>query len=156
MTRSRSLEEQSPVFAFARPRFGTGVNKSNEVSQVHSGRKKILFNLLSARSLSRGCHAGKKYFFLTTTIRALALGHAGGRLVEYTNSALTAWGRTQKKRELHSVESKNDGEIFLFEKPALELRKKQEWREQNNLTVLFVLWLKTIHLILFPKLACKK
>ena len=38
-----------------------------------------------------------KYFFFTTTIRALVLGHAGGRLVEYTNSALTAWGRTQKK-----------------------------------------------------------
>ena len=102
LTRSRSLEEQNPVFAFARPWFGTGVNKLNEVSQVHSGRTKIIFNLISDRSLSQGCHAGKKYiflkyFFLTTTIRALALGHAGGRLVEYTTSALIAWGRTQKR-----------------------------------------------------------
>ena len=68
------------------------------------------------------------YLLLTTTIRALVLGHAGGRLVEYTISAVTAWGRTQK-RKLYSVESQNGGEIFLFEKPALGLRKKQEWRE---------------------------
>ena len=73
----------------------------NAFRRVITQEKNILFFL-------------KRYFFLATTIRALALGHAGGRLVEYTNSALTAWCRTQKRTSFRRI-SKRRGD-FPFQK----------------------------------------
>ena len=93
------------------------------------GGRKQYSNLLSDRSLSRGCHAERYFFEYLSSLRFALwckLGHAGCRLVEYANGASTASGRTQKKRE-----SQNDGKIFLLKKPTLGLRKKRVERTKQ-------------------------